>query len=52
MKVAIVHYWLISMRGGEKVIESIIDLYPDVDIYTHVYDSSRISDKILSGEAT
>jgi len=46
MKVAIVHYWLISMRGGEKVIESIIDLYPDVDIYTHVYDSSRISDKI------
>ena len=46
MKVAIIHYWLLSMRGGEKVIESIIDLYPDVDIYTHVYDPSRISDKI------
>jgi len=46
MKVAIVHYWLVGMRGGEKVIESLIDLYPNADIYTHVYIPSKISNKI------
>lgn len=34
MKVAIVHYWLTTRRGGEKVIESILKLYPNADIYT------------------
>lgn len=48
MKVAIVHYWLVGMRGGEKVIESLCNLYPDADIFTHVYDSSRISELINS----
>nr|WP_320136961.1 glycosyltransferase [uncultured Amphritea sp.] len=46
VKVAIVHYWLNGMRGGEKVLESFCSLYPDADIYTHVYDSEKISDKI------
>jgi len=34
MKVAIVHYWLTTRRGGEKVIENILKLYPQADIYT------------------
>lgn len=38
MKVAIVHYWFITRRGGEKVVESILKLYPDADIYTLFYD--------------
>ncbi|WP_051074158.1 glycosyltransferase [Rhizobium freirei] len=46
MRVAIVHYWLVSMRGGEKVIEALCDMYPDADIFTLVYDESRISEKI------
>ena len=46
MKVAIVHYWLVGMRGGEKVLESLIDLYPNADIYTNVYNKSKISEKI------
>lgn len=46
MRVAIVHYWLVSMRGGEKVIESICDLFPEADIFTHVYDPLVISKKI------
>jgi len=37
LKVAIIHYWLVNWRGGEKVIEAMLDLYPDADIYTHVY---------------
>ena len=29
MKVAIIHYWLNGMRGGEKVLENICSLYPE-----------------------
>jgi len=46
MKVAIIHYWLVNMRGGEKVVEAILDLFPDADIYTHVVDPEAISKKI------
>jgi glycosyltransferase involved in cell wall biosynthesis len=46
MKVAIVHYWLVGMRGGEKVIEALCDMYPQADIFTHVYAPDTISDKI------
>src|ERR1700754_2009106 len=37
-KVAIVHYWLLKMRGGEKVLEALLELYPQADIFTHVYE--------------
>ncbi|MCH2239358.1 MAG: glycosyltransferase [Blastomonas sp.] len=47
MKVALVHYWLVSMRGGERVLESLCRMFPDADIYTHVIDKSRVSDEIL-----
>lgn len=43
MKVAIVHYWLVGMRGGEKVLEALCEMHPDADIYTHVYDPEAIS---------
>lgn len=46
MRVAIVHYWLVSMRGGEKVIEALCDMYPDADIFTLVYDEGKVSEKI------
>jgi len=46
MKVAIIHYWLTSMRGGEKVLESLCRLYPQADIFTHVYNPEKISDTI------
>lgn len=34
MKVALVHDWLIHMRGGEKVLESLAEIFPDATIYT------------------
>ncbi|UDL94524.1 glycosyltransferase [Lichenihabitans sp. PAMC28606] len=46
MRVAIIHYWLVGMRGGEKVIEALCRLYPQADIFTHVYVPSAISDTI------
>ena len=48
MKVAIVHYWLVNMRGGEKVVEALLELYPNADVFCHVVDSESISPKISS----
>ncbi|MDR1108254.1 MAG: glycosyltransferase [Spirochaetaceae bacterium] len=48
MKVAIVHYWLITMRGGEKMLEALLELFPEADIYTHVYDPAGVSALINS----
>jgi glycosyltransferase involved in cell wall biosynthesis len=46
MKVAIVHYWLVGMRGGEKVLEALCEMYPQADIFTHVYVPEMVSDRI------
>ncbi|WP_188150097.1 glycosyltransferase family 4 protein [Teredinibacter waterburyi] len=46
-RVALVHYWLVGMRGGEKVLEALCELYPDADIYTHVYDPKKLSERLL-----
>jgi glycosyltransferase involved in cell wall biosynthesis len=43
MKVAIIHYWLVNMRGGEKVLEALLDIFPQADIYTHVYNPKAVS---------
>ncbi len=43
MRVAIIHYWLVGMRGGEKVLESLCRMFPEADIFTHVYLPGRIS---------
>src|SRR5690606_11074138 len=48
MKVAIIHYWLITRRGGEKVIESLLKIFPDADIYTLFYDEKVFGEEITS----
>lgn len=50
MKVAIVHYWLVGMRGGERVLEEICKLYPQADIYTHVVERESLSSHLLQHE--
>ena len=45
-RVAIIHYWLVTMRGGERVLERLLKLFPQADIYTHVYDPMAVSDVI------
>ena len=48
MKVAIVHYWLVTMRGGEKVLEELCKMFPQADVYTNVYNPKKISQTIKS----
>ena len=52
MKVAIIHYWLIGMRGGEKVVEALCRMFPDADIFTHVYSPDNVSDVIRGHKVT
>lgn len=48
MRVAIIHYWLVGMRGGEKVLESLLRMFPEAEIFTHVYVPDRVSPLIRS----
>jgi glycosyltransferase involved in cell wall biosynthesis len=52
MRAAIVHYWLLNMRGGEKVLEALCRLLPDADIFTLFYDPERVSSTIRSHRIT
>ncbi|MCM2675847.1 glycosyltransferase family 4 protein [Alkalicoccobacillus plakortidis] len=36
MRVAIVHDWLVSYAGSEKVLEALIHIYPDADLFSTV----------------
>jgi len=48
LRVALVHYWLLDWRGGEKVLEAICRIFPQADIYTLFYDPDRVSPLIRS----
>ena len=42
LRVAIVHDWLIGLGGGERVVQSLLKLFPQAEIYTSVYDPSKL----------
>lgn len=46
LRVAFVHFWLLGMRGGEKVLEALCRMFPQADIFTHVYNPDAISETI------
>jgi glycosyltransferase involved in cell wall biosynthesis len=43
MRVAIVHYWLLGMRGGERVLEAMCRLFPEAEIFTLFYEPEKVS---------
>jgi glycosyltransferase involved in cell wall biosynthesis len=45
-KVAIIHDWLNGMRGGEKVLEALLEIFPDADIFTLFLEAENISESI------
>jgi len=46
MRAAIIHYWLLNMRGGEKVVEALCRMLPEADLFTLFYDPERVSETI------
>jgi glycosyltransferase involved in cell wall biosynthesis len=51
-RVAIVHDWLIAMRGGERVLESLCALFPAADLFTLRYDETRVSPALARHKVT
>ncbi len=50
--VAIVHDWLTSMRGGERVVESLYQVFPNADLFTLTWSPDRLSPALAQRRAT
>lgn len=49
-KVALVHDFLISSGGAERVFQAIAELYPEAPIYTLLYDAERLGQRFSGHE--
>jgi glycosyltransferase involved in cell wall biosynthesis len=52
MRVAVIHDWLTGMRGGEKVLLSILELFPGADIFTIICDRASMDERITRHKIT
>jgi glycosyltransferase involved in cell wall biosynthesis len=52
MRVALIHYWLIDYRGGEKTLKAISEIFPQSDIYAHVVDAALVARAFPSHRVT
>ena len=46
MKVAIIHDWLTGMRGGELVLDSLLKIYPEAELFTLIYNKGTLNERI------
>lgn len=46
LRVAFVHDWLLGMRGGEKMLAAVLELFPSGDIFTLFFDETKVSKAI------
>jgi len=42
-RVAIVHEWFTTMRGGEKCVEALCEVFPDADVYALLHVPGSVS---------
>lgn len=49
MRIAVVHDWLVTYAGAERVLESILHCYPEADIFSVVDFALRSDCKFLKG---
>jgi lipopolysaccharide/colanic/teichoic acid biosynthesis glycosyltransferase/glycosyltransferase involved in cell wall biosynthesis len=50
--VAIVHDWLTSMRGGERVVEALYRVFPQADLFTLTWDRAQLSPALAGRRPT
>ncbi len=46
MRVALVHDWLVTWRGGEKVLEALAGLFPAADLFTLFHEPGSMSPRL------
>lgn len=42
LRIAIVHYWFVARRGGERVVEVLAKMFPEADIYALLADPGAL----------
>lgn len=42
LKIAVLHYWWLSNRGGEAVVKALVDLAPAADLFLNVADEALV----------
>jgi glycosyltransferase involved in cell wall biosynthesis len=52
LRVAIVHYWFVTFRGGERVVEVLADTFPQADIFAMVLDPKALPPLLRSRKFT
>ncbi|MCL4494068.1 MAG: glycosyltransferase [Firmicutes bacterium] len=48
MRVALVHDWLVTSGGAERVLETLTEMFPDAPIFTGVVDRRQLSPRLQS----
>lgn len=46
LRVAIVHYWYVYRRGGERVLEVLAEMFPQADIFMMFMDPSNLASSL------
>jgi glycosyltransferase involved in cell wall biosynthesis len=46
MRIALVHDWLNGMRGGERCLEALCELYPEAHLYSLLHEPGKLSPPI------
>lgn len=49
---AIIHYWFVKVRGGERVVEALADMFPEADLFTLVLDPEALPQSLQSRNFT
>jgi len=52
LRIAIVHYWFASRRGGELTVEAIAELFPQADIFALVADKDVLGPSLRGRHIT
>lgn len=52
MRVALVHDWLVTHRGGEKVLDALCELFPQADVFTLIHKKGSVSPRVEARRIT
>jgi glycosyltransferase involved in cell wall biosynthesis len=42
LRIAIVHYWFVNRRGGERVVETMAKMFPQAELFSPVVDPEKL----------
>jgi glycosyltransferase involved in cell wall biosynthesis len=52
MRIAIVHHWLVTQGGGERVVEMLASMFPEADIFTLVASPKGVPQSLQGRQIT